>query len=127
MKTDFKYYGPKGSTSTFGTNGDKDYRGRLITFKDGKRRFHRPTKKIENCFEIETISWSFTGTDKAGKQTSVFVRMKNFFKREFPPAKRKNYSDQEIIFQIEYITYYKNQSLTDGKKTNKKLGTTKRL
>lgn len=53
--------------------------------------------------------------------------MKNFFKREFPPAKRKNYSDQEIIFQIEYITYYKNQSLTDGKKTNKKLGTTKRL
>lgn len=91
MKTDFKYYGPKGSTSTFGTNGDKDYRGRLITFKDGKRRFHRPTKKIENCFEIETISWSFTGTDKAGKQTE-FKTASATREREFRQENKHLYS-----------------------------------
>jgi hypothetical protein len=49
--------------------GTKDLRGRVITFANGKRVFHLPTKKIEDCFAVETISWTFAGTNKNGQQT----------------------------------------------------------
>jgi hypothetical protein len=48
---------------------DRDFRGRKMVFKDGKRVLHRPKKQIEDCFQVENVSWSFSGTDKTGKQT----------------------------------------------------------
>lgn len=42
----------------------KDYKGRDIIYKDGKRVLHKPTKKIEDCFQCETISWQFECVDK---------------------------------------------------------------
>lgn len=50
--------------SYFGTDNEKDYRGRTIIYKDGQRVLHQPTKTIQDCFECETISWQFKCIDQ---------------------------------------------------------------
>lgn len=57
----------------FGTDNEKDYRGRRIIYKDGQRVFHKPTKRIEDCFQCETISWQFECVDKRNGETIVLT------------------------------------------------------
>ncbi len=35
----------------------RDYRGRLIQYKDGQRVLRKPKKKIADCFETHTVTW----------------------------------------------------------------------
>lgn len=35
----------------------KDYRNRTIQYKDGKRVLYKPKKKIEACFELQTLAF----------------------------------------------------------------------
>jgi hypothetical protein len=71
-----KSWDPKNTTAPI------DHRGRIIKFENGKRVLHEPTKQIEDCFLIESISWTFTGTDRAGKKmhfkTASGVGERNF-------------------------------------------------
>jgi hypothetical protein len=72
QKQRFEYFGPKFNAHNFTTNGTRNVRGQLIMFnpETGQRIFNRPTKKIDDCFEIENISWMFSGVDKStGKLT----------------------------------------------------------
>lgn len=52
----------------------KDYRGRTIQYKDGKRIKHLPKRSIEKCFEIETIAWEIHFTSKIDNKV-VFIKL----------------------------------------------------
>lgn len=46
----------------------RDYRNRLIQYKDGQRIFHKPSKPIEKCFEVKDVTWWIIVADKKGKE-----------------------------------------------------------
>lgn len=49
----------------------RDYRNRLIQYQDGKRILHKPIKKIEDCFDIQNITYWINVTNKKGKEIEL--------------------------------------------------------
>jgi hypothetical protein len=63
----------------------RDHRGRTIQYQDSRRIKHLPKKRIEDCFEVETISYFITYSNHKGKEfecSFVSANYERSFKQE---------------------------------------------
>ena len=73
---------------------NRDYRQRPIMydFSTGERILHKPTKKLQDCFVVETISWTFEGTNLNTGRKSDFVTASGFVERNFRKRQANKFS-----------------------------------
>lgn len=77
----------------FKTTGQLNYRGQPIIVhpETGERIKNKPINDFDKCFEVENVSWSFTGIDKHGKATE-FKTASSTREREFRKENQNFYT-----------------------------------
>lgn len=78
----------------FGTDCEKNMRGKNIFYKNGKRIFNRPVRKIEACFDIETVKYEIPVVYKA-TGTKMYIPIDD---RNMEMIFRASELGKEVIF-----------------------------